>query len=111
MHSDYKTNILKWRSSFDDGNALFRFVGRAVNGVKGLTNSGITKVPERSIQPPKERINKLTAASGQQLAIDLSELRGPNHDNVANAITRAAETLGFLGFSGIYYLPEKNTTK
>lgn len=83
--------------SLDDGNALFEFVVRKGNGVKGLVDSGLAKVPENYIQPPEERINKLTAAaSNQQAAIDLSELNGPNRDSVATAIARAAETLGFF---------------
>ncbi|KAK1393157.1 feruloyl CoA ortho-hydroxylase 1-like [Heracleum sosnowskyi] len=82
--------------SLADGNALFEFVVLKGNGVKGLVDSGLTKVPENYIQPPEERINKSTAASNQQLAIDFSELNGPNRDNVAAAIARAAETLGFF---------------
>lgn len=82
--------------NLDDGSALFEFVVCKGNGVKGLVDSGLTKVPENYIQPPGERINKLTAASNQQVAIDLSELNGPNRGNVATAIARAAETLGFF---------------
>lgn len=82
--------------SLDDGSALFEFVVRKGNGVKGLVDSGLTKVPENYIQPPEERINKLAVPSNQQVAIDLSELDGPNRDNAATAIARAAETLGFF---------------
>lgn len=57
---------LRMAPSFDDGNALFEFVVREGNGVKGLIDSGLTKVPDRYIQSPKERINKLTAGSSQQ---------------------------------------------
>lgn len=82
--------------SLDDGNELFEFIVRKGNGVKGLVDSGLTEVPKSYIQPPERRINKLTAASRQQVAIDLSELNGPNRDKVVTAIARASETLGFF---------------
>ncbi|CDP20007.1 unnamed protein product [Coffea canephora] len=86
-------------SSFDDGNTLFDFVVKDGNGVKGLVDSGIAKVPERYIQPPYERIGKLVENSRDHFSsipIDLSKLDGPDHDQVVEAIIRAAETLGFF---------------
>ncbi|XP_027075407.1 scopoletin 8-hydroxylase-like [Coffea arabica] len=85
--------------TFDDGNSLFDFVVKDGNGVKGLVDSGITKVPERFIQPPSERIEKVVQSSKDHFAsvpIDLSKLDGPDHDQVVEAIVRAAETLGFF---------------
>ncbi|MBA0876860.1 hypothetical protein Goshw_006782 [Gossypium schwendimanii] len=58
----------------DDESSLFNFVVRDGNGVKGIVDSGISKIPP----------------------IDLSKLDGPEHDEVANQIVRAAETLGFF---------------
>ncbi|MBA0822771.1 hypothetical protein Goarm_019551 [Gossypium armourianum] len=52
--------------SLDDESSLFNFVVRDGNGVKGIVDSGISK------------------------------LDGPEHDEVANQIVRAAETLGFF---------------
>ena len=86
-------------SSFDDGNTLFDFVVKDGNGVKGLVDSGIAKVPERYIQPPYERIGKLVENSRDHFSsipIDLSKLDGPDHDQVVEAIVRASETLGFF---------------
>ncbi|CAI9776689.1 unnamed protein product [Fraxinus pennsylvanica] len=83
--------------SFDDENSLFDFVVKHGNGVKGLVDSGIAKVPERYVQPPQERINKLDAFSQVLTPIDLSKLDQPaEHDQVAEAIVRVAETLGFF---------------
>ncbi|XP_076959385.1 scopoletin 8-hydroxylase-like [Bidens hawaiensis] len=81
----------------NDENSLFNFVVKDGNGVKGLVDSGLTEVPSHYIQPPQHRINKeLAAESLANITIDLSELDGPNHDQVAKAITHAAETLGFF---------------
>ncbi|XP_076941923.1 scopoletin 8-hydroxylase-like [Bidens hawaiensis] len=81
----------------NDDTSLFNFVVKDGNGVKGLVDSGLTEVPSRYIQPPHHRINKeLAAESLANMTIDLSELDGPNHDQVAKAITHAAETLGFF---------------
>ncbi|KAK4375046.1 hypothetical protein RND71_005723 [Anisodus tanguticus] len=85
--------------SFDEGNALFDFVVQKGNGVKGLVDNGIKMVPQRYIQPPKERIDKKITNSNDQLlfeAIDLSKLHGPEHDQVVGAISMAAESLGFF---------------
>lgn len=84
--------------SFNDENSLFNFVVKDGNGVKGLVDSGLTEVPGRYIQPPHQRINKQQAATAlpENMAIDLSELDGPNHDQVVKAIAHAAETLGFF---------------
>lgn len=86
----------------DEGNALFDFVVQKGNGVKGLVDNGIKMVPERYIQPPKERIlndKKIINSNNddqQLVAIDLSKLQGPEHDQVVGDITMAAETLGFF---------------
>lgn len=82
--------------SFDDGNSLFNFVVQDGNGVKGMVDQGLSAVPGRYIQPPKERINKKNARMCSQTAIDLSQLDGPNRDKVAEEIVKAAETLGFF---------------
>ncbi|CAA3013928.1 feruloyl ortho-hydroxylase 1 [Olea europaea subsp. europaea] len=83
--------------SFDDENSLFDFVVKNGNGVKGLVDSGIAKVPKRYVQPPQERIDKLDAFSQVLSPIDLSKLDQPaEHDQVAETIIRAAETLGFF---------------
>ncbi|KAI3800301.1 hypothetical protein L1987_28388 [Smallanthus sonchifolius] len=84
-------------SSFNDESLLFNFVVKDGNGVKGLMDSGLTEVPARYIQPLHHRINKQhVAGSLENMTIDLSELDGPNHDQVAKAIAHAAETLGFF---------------
>ncbi|XP_027119404.1 scopoletin 8-hydroxylase-like [Coffea arabica] len=85
--------------SFDDANALIDFVVRDGNGVKGLVDSGISQVPERYIQPPDERMEKVVESSKDgfsSVPIDLSKLDGPDHDQVVEAIVKAAETLGFF---------------
>jgi feruloyl-CoA ortho-hydroxylase len=83
--------------SFNDGNSLFNFVVRDGNGVKGMVDSGLTKVPEQYIQPPHERIVKLNASSVNELTpIDLSKIDGVDHEQVANEIVNAAEALGFF---------------
>ncbi|KAK5844220.1 scopoletin 8-hydroxylase-like [Gossypium arboreum] len=82
--------------SFDNATSLFNFVVRDGNGIKGMVDSGISKVPQPYIQPPTERINKKNAGVCKIPPIDLSKLDGPQHDEVANQIVRAAETLGFF---------------
>ncbi|XP_059669286.1 scopoletin 8-hydroxylase-like [Cornus florida] len=82
--------------SLEDGNSLFDFVVQDGNGVKGLADKGLSKVPTRYIQPPHERIDKSNASPFEQPPIDLSELDGPNHDRVVEAIALAAETVGFF---------------
>ncbi|KAK3033123.1 hypothetical protein RJ639_036482 [Escallonia herrerae] len=83
--------------SFDNGNSLFEFVVQDGNGVKGLVDSGLEKVPERYIQPPHERIDKLDKCSNELLPpIDLSKLDGPSHDQVVEVIAGAAQTVGFF---------------
>ncbi|KAM7250676.1 hypothetical protein ACFE04_022559 [Oxalis oulophora] len=81
--------------NFDDSNSLFQFVVQDGNGVKGLVDSGLSEVPDQYIQPPNERIARLSYSHELPL-IDLSELNGPNHDRVVDEIARAAETLGFF---------------
>jgi isopenicillin N synthase-like dioxygenase len=82
--------------SFKDGNSLFDFVVRDGNGVKGLVDSGISKVPDQYIQPQQERIDKQNGISHELPPIDLSKLDGPNHDQVVEEIASAAEKLGFF---------------
>ncbi|KAE8703371.1 2-oxoglutarate and Fe(II)-dependent oxygenase superfamily protein [Hibiscus syriacus] len=82
--------------SFDNESSLFNFVVRDGNGVKGIVDSGISKVPQAYIQPPDEQINKNKATKCEIPPIDLSRLDGPHHDEVVNQIVRAAETLGFF---------------
>ncbi|KAL3519048.1 hypothetical protein ACH5RR_021637 [Cinchona calisaya] len=85
--------------SFENGNSLFDFVVKNGNGVKGLADLGIEKVPERYIQPPNERIEKVDEGPKEHLSsvpVDLSKLDGPEHDQVVNAIVSSAETLGFF---------------
>ncbi|KAK7837983.1 scopoletin 8-hydroxylase [Quercus suber] len=82
--------------SFEDGNSLFDFVVRDGNGVKGLVDSGISKVPDQYIQPQQERIDNQNGISHKIPPIDLSKLDGPNHDQVAEEIASAAEKLGFF---------------
>ncbi|PWA96755.1 2-oxoglutarate (2OG) and Fe(II)-dependent oxygenase superfamily protein [Artemisia annua] len=83
--------------SFNDENSLFNFVVKDGNGVKGLVDSGLTEVPGQYIQPPIHRIKKQNASvSLENMTFDLSELDGPNHDQVVKSIAHAAETLGFF---------------
>lgn len=82
--------------TFDDGNSLFEFVVRDGYGVKGLVDVGISQVPERYVQPPKERIEKGSAKPLNVPPVDLSKLDGPDHDKAAEEIVRAAENLGFF---------------
>ncbi|WOG97928.1 hypothetical protein DCAR_0417269 [Daucus carota subsp. sativus] len=83
--------------SFDNATSMFNFVVRQGNGVKGLVDSGVSKVPERYIQSPSERILKPDRyQASQHLPIDLSKLDGPEHDKVVHDIAVAAETLGFF---------------
>ncbi|PON77163.1 Oxoglutarate/iron-dependent dioxygenase [Parasponia andersonii] len=83
---------------FNDGDShdLFNFVVRDGYGVKGLVDLGLSRVPERYVQPPKERIEKSDATSHQEPPIDLSKLDGPDCKEAAEEIVRAAETLGFF---------------
>ncbi|KAF8412745.1 hypothetical protein HHK36_000714 [Tetracentron sinense] len=82
--------------SFHNGGSLFDFVVKDGNGVKGMVDAGLSEIPERYIQPPEERINKLDANPNVPTPIDLSELDGPHHDQVVEALAKAAETLGFF---------------
>ncbi|TYJ48127.1 hypothetical protein E1A91_A01G038100v1 [Gossypium mustelinum] len=82
--------------SFDNETSLFNFVVRDGNGVKGIVDLRISKVPQAYIQPPAEQINKKNASKCEIPPIDLSKLDGPDHDEEVNQIVRAAETLGFF---------------
>ncbi|XWS16798.1 hypothetical protein CRYUN_Cryun33cG0011000 [Craigia yunnanensis] len=82
--------------SLDDDSSLFNFVVRDGNGVKGMVDSGLSKVPKPYIQPPKERIDKQNATRHEHAPIDFSRLNGPDHDEVVKEIVAAAETLGFF---------------
>ncbi|ESW21298.1 hypothetical protein PHAVU_005G061066 [Phaseolus vulgaris] len=82
--------------SFNSSNSLYDFVVRDGNGVKGLVDSGVSEVPERYIQPPRERIRKHDSGVCDDPPIDLSKLNGAEHEKVVDEIARAAETLGFF---------------
>ncbi|KAL5744823.1 hypothetical protein ACOSP7_027703 [Xanthoceras sorbifolium] len=83
--------------SLDEGNnSLFNFVVQDGNGVKGMVDLGLLKVPAPYVQPPKERIDKRNARTCPLPPIDLSKLDGPEHNRVAEEIARAASTLGFF---------------
>eukprot|EP00262_Sarcandra_glabra_P009447 TRINITY_DN23834_c0_g1_i1.p1 TRINITY_DN23834_c0_g1~~TRINITY_DN23834_c0_g1_i1.p1 ORF type:complete len:380 (-),score=52.77 TRINITY_DN23834_c0_g1_i1:133-1233(-) len=81
--------------SFADGNDLFDFVVQKGNGVKGIADTGISRVPDRYIQPMQERIN-INASPHVPPPIDLSELDGPHPERAAAELLKAAETLGFF---------------
>ncbi|CAD5322880.1 unnamed protein product [Arabidopsis thaliana] len=83
--------------NFEDQTTLFNFVVREGNGVKGMIDSGLSSVPRPFVQPLSERIptqKALTCEATQP--IDLSNLDGPQHKEVAKQIVEAAETLGFF---------------
>ncbi|KAH7528150.1 scopoletin 8-hydroxylase [Ziziphus jujuba] len=82
--------------NFNDANSLFKFVVQDGNGVKGLVDAGLSKVPHQYIQPPEERIEKQSASSTGLSPIDLSKLDGPDHDKVVEEIIGAAGNLGFF---------------
>ncbi|KAJ9164444.1 hypothetical protein P3X46_024020 [Hevea brasiliensis] len=82
--------------SFSDADSMFNFVVRDGNGVKGLADLGLSKVPQKYVQPREERIDKLNATLNNNSPIDLSKLDGPDHDQVVEEIATAAETLGFF---------------
>ncbi|XP_020205339.1 scopoletin 8-hydroxylase [Cajanus cajan] len=81
---------------FNSSNSLYDFVIRDGNGVKGLEDLGLAKVPDKYIQPPEKRINKEDSRPSDAPPIDLSKLNGPEHEKVANEIVRATQTLGFF---------------
>ncbi|KAF4362655.1 hypothetical protein G4B88_026217 [Cannabis sativa] len=85
--------------TFNDEKSLFNFVVRDGNGVKGLVDLGVTKVPKRYVQPPKERIEKTNNNNNNPTLpppIDLSKLDGPDREEAAEEIFRAAESVGFF---------------
>ncbi|XP_050221262.1 scopoletin 8-hydroxylase-like [Mercurialis annua] len=82
--------------SDSDHGSLFNFVVRDGNGVKGMVDSGLSKVPQQYVQPQQERIDEHNATLNHSPPIDLSKLDGPDRDLVVNEIARAAETLGFF---------------
>ncbi|XP_050205356.1 scopoletin 8-hydroxylase-like [Mercurialis annua] len=84
-------------SFLDSNDRIFTFVVRNGNGVKGMVDSGLLlNVPQRYIQPEHERIHNLNVPSYDNPPIDLSKLNGPNHDEVVDEISRAAEAFGFF---------------
>ncbi|KAL6314943.1 hypothetical protein AAG906_029163 [Vitis piasezkii] len=85
--------------NFDDGDSLYNFVVRDGNGVKGMVDLGLEKVPEQYIQPHHERIDKLKASSYDRPPIDLSMLDGPQYCQVVGLIAEAAEKVGFFQIS------------
>lgn len=80
----------------DDTDSLFNFVVRDGYGVKGMVDSGLSKVPQQYVQPLEERIDKLKSIPSENPPIDLSKLDGPDHEQVGEEIVRTAETLGFF---------------
>ena len=87
-------------ANYEDRDTLFNFVVKEGNGVKGLIDSGISCVPQPFVQPLSERIatpNGQTCEAVQP--IDISQLDGPCHTEVAKQIVEAAETLGFFQVS------------
>ncbi|KAK8507465.1 hypothetical protein V6N11_073929 [Hibiscus sabdariffa] len=82
--------------NLDDANSIFEFVVKEGNGVKGMVDSGLSRVPQAYVQPETERIDKENAIKLGLPPIDLSKLDGPGHDAVAEQIVRAAETVGFF---------------
>ncbi|KAL0855176.1 hypothetical protein Bca101_060328 [Brassica carinata] len=83
--------------NYEDQTILFNFVVKQGNGVKGLIDSGMSCVPQPFVQPPAERIATLNAHTSEAAQpIDLSQLDGPRHKEVAKQIVEAAETLGFF---------------
>ncbi|MED6159380.1 Scopoletin 8-hydroxylase [Stylosanthes scabra] len=83
-------------SSFSSSDSLYDFVVKDGNGVKGLMDSGLSKVPQRYIQPEEERIKIVGTRKHNVSPIDLSKLKGPNHKKVVDEIVRSVETLGFF---------------
>ena len=83
-------------TSFNDKSSLFNFVVGDGYGVKGLVDLGLSRVPERYVQTPKERIEKSDATLHQAPPIDLSKLDGPDREKAAEEIVYASETLGFF---------------
>lgn len=90
-------------SCFEQEDSLFNFVVRDGNGVKGLVDSGLSNVPDQYIQPPNERIPEKMISNSPSIIdhqlhtpIDISLLDGPSHDQVAEAIVKAAESFGFF---------------
>ncbi|KAK8507467.1 hypothetical protein V6N13_141489 [Hibiscus sabdariffa] len=82
--------------NLDDAKSIYEFVVTEGNGIKGLVDSGLSKVPTVYVQPPNERIDKENAIKLELPPIDLSKLDGPGHHEVAEQIVRAAETVGFF---------------
>ncbi|CDY57296.1 BnaC03g73310D [Brassica napus] len=83
--------------NYEDQTILFDFVVKQGNGVKGLIDSGMSCVPQPFVQPPSERIATLNGQTCEAAQpIDLSQLDGPHHKEVAKQIVEAAETLGFF---------------
>ncbi|CAJ1958109.1 unnamed protein product [Sphenostylis stenocarpa] len=91
-----KTSLNHMAPSFNSSSSLYDFVVRDGNGVKGLVDSGVSEVPERYIQAPRERMNEHDTRACDAPPIDLSKLNGPEHEKVVDEIARAAETLGFF---------------
>ncbi|KAF5199435.1 Feruloyl coa ortho-hydroxylase [Thalictrum thalictroides] len=85
--------------NFDTIN-LVDFVVKQGNGVKGLIDSGLSKVPDVYIQPIDRRISKTNNIDAAKIVslplIDISQLDGPEHDQVEKALVKAAETVGFF---------------
>ncbi|KAJ4977362.1 hypothetical protein NE237_002468 [Protea cynaroides] len=82
---------------FADRKSLLNFIVREGNGIKGLADSSISRVPDEFVQPPHERIDKLEMKRHHiPPPIDLYQLDGPNHDQTVEALTEAAENVGLF---------------
>ncbi|CAM8882741.1 unnamed protein product [Rhodiola kirilowii] len=84
---------------FLDEAALYDFVVTQGHGIKGLSDLGLTEVPQKCVKPPHQRIEhpNPTPSQYENKPIDLSRLNGSNYDQqVADQIVHAAENLGFF---------------
>ncbi|KAF8405526.1 hypothetical protein HHK36_010433 [Tetracentron sinense] len=82
-----------------DESQVFEFVVKKGNGVKGLTDSGLTSVPPRYVHPLEERIDRKKTIDASPFLgppINLAGLEGENNGAIANALCKAATKLGFF---------------
>lgn len=79
---------------FNDSADITNFVISEGNGVKGLSEMGLKSLPQRFIQPLKERISFSDIMPHESIpVIDMSNWNDPK---VAESICDAAETWGFF---------------
>ncbi|KAF8407647.1 hypothetical protein HHK36_006780 [Tetracentron sinense] len=82
-----------------DESQVFEFVVKRGNGVKGLTDSSLTSVPQRYVHPPEERIDRKKTIDASPFLgppINLAGLEMENSGAIANALCEAATKLGFF---------------